>query len=481
MTDQHRQPQQATMEERTYQGLGRIASSAAFAGTWLDKLFKPLFKQVHGNDNDWAKNAEIAAEMDKLPRARALLYIIVIAFIALLIWAAFAPIDQVTRGDGKVIPSKQLQVVQSMDGGVVEEIAVREGQFVHKGDLLVRIDPTRFVANYEESSVRAKALRAKVERLRALVRNEPYEPEINLELPLDQRLMLEQEQHFYYTSLAELDERVSIAKEQRSQRLEEFSEVQARLSQAQRNYDMASQELEITRPLLEVGAISEVEILRLERDVSQAKGDMEQAVARLAVSRAAIEEADARIREAELSMRNQWRALLTEASSELNSLGKNVSGLEDRVKTTSIRAPDDGVIQRMMFNTLGGVVQPGNVVAEIVPADDKLLVEAKIQPSDIAFLRPGLPAVVKFHAYDFTVFGGMQAELVHISADTITDERDNTFYLVRAATEQAGLGKELPIIPGMTVQLDILTGKKTILSYLLKPILRAKANALGER
>lgn len=474
-------PHKKTIEQQAYQSVGRLTSLTDFTQSWIDKLFNPLFTQVNSHDAQWEKNAEIAAEVAKLPRARALLYSIALTFIVLLIWSSLASIDQVTRGEGKVIPSKKLQVIQSMDGGVVEEIAVREGQIVQQGDLLIRIDPTRFVANFEESRVRAKALTAKVERLRALVRNEPYEPVIDVNLPPEQIQMLEQEQHFYYTSLAELEERVSIAREQRSQRLEELAEVQARLAQAQRNYDMSTQELEITRPLLDVGAISEVEVLRLERDASQAKGEVEQTHARLAVSYAAVEEADARIREAELSMRNQWRGALTEATSELNSLGKNVTGLEDRVKTTAIRAPADGVVQRIMFNTVGGVVQPGNVVAEIVPADDVLLVEAKIRPADIAFLRPGLPAVIKLHAYDFTIYGGMQAELEHISADTITDERDNTYYLVRAATEQASLGEALPIIPGMTVQLDILTGKKTILSYIMKPILRAKANALGER
>lgn len=475
------QQQDKTLEQQAYHSVERLTEAGNFAQSWVERLFNPLFKQVDHSSGQWEKNAELTAEYEKLPRARALLYAIVISFILLLIWAAFATVDQVSRGEGKVIPSKKLQVVQSMDGGVVEEIAVKEGQLVKQGDLLIRIDPTRFFANFEESRVKAKALRAKVERLRALVRNEEYAPDIDSSMPPEQIQMLEQEQHFYHTSLAELEQRVSIAREQRSQRLEELAEVQARLAQAQRNFDMSTQELEITKPLLDVGAISEVEVLRLERDASQAKGEVDQAHARLAVSYAAVEEADARIREAELSMRNQWRAALTEASSELNSLGKNVTGLEDRVKTTSIRAPADGVVQRIMFNTVGGVVQPGNVVAEIVPADDVLLVEAKIRPADIAFLRPGLPAVIKLHAYDFTIYGGMQAELEHISADTITDDNDNTYYLVRAATEQASLGEALPIIPGMTVQLDILTGKKTILSYILKPILRAKANALGER
>lgn len=470
-----------TAEEKSYEKIGELAAMGSFAESWVDRLFRPLFRQLEDKNAGWAKNAELTAELEKLPRARLLLYGVILTFIALIAWAAVAEIDQVSRGEGKVIPSKKLQVVQSMDGGVVEEIAVFEGQLIKKGDLIVRIDPTRFVASFAESQAKSKSLQAKVARLNALVKGEEYQPAITEDLTAEEVQMLEQEVVYFHSSKAELRERLSIAEEQLSQRKKELNETQARLSQAERNYQMLSHELELTKPLLTRGAVSEVELLRVERDVSQAKGEKEQATARLEVSKAAVVEAQARLREEGHSIRNQWRGQLSDARAELNSLNQGIGGLADRVKTTAIRSPVDGTVQRVMFNTVGGVVQPGNTVAEIVPADDKLLIEAKIRPADIAFLHPNLPAIVKFHAYDFTVYGGMEAELTHISADTITDEKDNTFYLVRASTDRANLRDDLPIIPGMTVQLDILTGKKTILAYILKPLLRARENSLGER
>lgn len=237
----------------------------------------------------------------------------------------------------------------------------------------------------------------------------------------------------------------------------------------------------MTKPLLQSGAVSEVEILRLQRDTAGARGELNQAAARARQIKASIQEAQGRIEEVQLSARNQWQAELSEASSTLSSLEKSVDGLADRVKFSEIRSPVNGTVQRLLFNTIGGVVQPGNAVLEIVPEDNELVIEGKIAPSDIAFLRPGLPVTIKFHAYDYAIFGGMSATLQHISADTITDERDNTYYLVRAVAHDPEFAKNLAIIPGMTTQVDVLTGKKTILSYLLKPVLRAKANALTER
>lgn len=468
-------------EQQLFERLGRVTGSGERGASWLARAFAPFFTGLRVPPGDWVQDAELALREQAVPRARAMLYAIVLTFALLLGWAAVASVDEVTRGEGRVIPSRQLQVIQSVDGGVVEAVFVREGQTVEPGELLVRIDPTRFVANFQEGSVRAAGLRAKIERLEALIGDRPYQPE-TVSGPADGLApVIEQELRFYRESRQGLLERLSIAHEQRAQRQREIDETRARLEQAERTYDMSGRELEVTRPLLASGAVSEMDILRLERDRSNADGERQQARARLRLVEAGVQEADARIREVELAARNQWHAELTDALAELNSLDRNVTGLADRVKYAEIRSPVRGTVQRVFFNTLGGVVQPGHAVAEIVPADDQLLVEARIAPADIAFLRPGLPAVVKFHAYDFSVYGGMAARLEHISADTITDERDNTYYLVRAATEDAAFAQGLSIIPGMTVQLDILTGKKTVLAYLLKPILRATGNALSER
>ncbi len=475
------QPVGKSAEQRTFEQLQSLTEVNRKGLQFVDRVFKPLFSTFHNNQRHWETDANFALKQQQMLKARGLLYAVALVFISLVVWAGFATVDEVTRGEGKVIPSRQLQVIQSVDGGVVEELFVKEGAYVNEGDVLVRIDPTRFVANFQENSVRAFALRAKVERLKALINQQPYQPDLLADLTADQLQVLTREQSYYTSGLREVEQRLSIAREQLSQRQQELSETQARVSAAQQAFNMSNQELQVTKPLLQSGAVSEVEILRLQRDTAGARGELNQAAARARQIKASIQEAQGRIEEVQLSARNQWQAELSEASSTLSSLEKSVDGLADRVKFSEIRSPVNGTVQRLLFNTIGGVVQPGNAVLEIVPEDNELVIEGKIAPSDIAFLRPGLPVTIKFHAYDYAIFGGMSATLQHISADTITDERDNTYYLVRAVAHDPEFAKNLAIIPGMTTQVDVLTGKKTILSYLLKPVLRAKANALTER
>lgn len=480
MTEQHRNKQKSA-EQHAFEQLSKTNAVGLSGKRWVDRLFRPLFSAFTQRSGHWQQDAQHAIERQQELRARGLLYVIAIIFIVLITWAAFAPIDEVTRGEGKIIPSRQLQVVQSLDGGMIEELLITEGDTVTQGQLLARIDPTRFVANFEESSTRLFALKAKVARLNAQIKQQTYEPAFSLAVTEQQVSVLKREQNHYLASLSELKKRQAVAQEQVSQREQELSETQSRLYTAQQAYRMSSKELAATRPLLATGAVSEIDILHLQRDQAAANGERRQAAARAKQVEASIQEAEARLQEVELTLQSQWYSELSDAETEMNSLNQHVEGLADRVKLADIRSPVNGTVQRILLNTVGGVVQPGNALVEIVPSDDRLLVEAKIAPKDIAFLRPGLPATIKLHAYDFAIYGGLEAELQHISADTITDDRDNTFYVVRAMTTSADAARHLSVIPGMTAQLDVLTGKRTILSYLLKPLLRAKANALSER
>lgn len=470
-----------TREQRRFGAIGRLLDKLAkpFSGL-VDTLWARWIKPGAQVSKDWLDDADWARIQQTPLRARALLYGMFIAFIALLVWAALAPIDEVARGQGKVIPSRQTQVVQSFDGGVVQEVLVREGQVVDKGDLLVRIDPTRFVSNFRENRADLLSLQARAARLRALVNNtEPvFPPAISVESPA----LEDNERALYRSNLAELEEQKGIVAQQLLQRQKELDEIQARLAQATRAYELSSEELRVTRPLLGSGAISEVEILRLERDASNAEGERQQALAQKERIESAIDEARNRQRQVELEVKNEWRKELSETLARLASLSEAGTGLEDRIKYADIRAPVRGTVQRLFVKTIGGVVQPGREVLEMIPLEDELLVEAKISPKDIAFVRPGQQAMVKLSAYDFTVYGGLTGTLDHISADTITDEEDDqTYYLVRITTQKAGFDDNLPVMPGMTAQVDIMTGKKTVLSYLLKPVLRAKQNALTER
>ena len=458
-------------------------------GRWLEKAGGPASRVIErsyarwltplNDSTDWVTEADWARLQQEPLRARALLYVMALVLLLLLVWAAFASVDEVARGEGRVIPSRQLQVIQSFDGGVVDEILVHEGQVVEAGDLLLRIDPTRFISSFRESRAQYLSLQAKAERLKALTSGAAFvlPPDVMSEAPD----VAAYEQRLFETSLLERAEQLRIARDQQVQREEEYKEIQAKVTQTTRAHELARQELQVTRPLLASGAISEVEVLRLEGEVSNADGARKQALAQLARSEAAVAEAEGKLREVELTINNKWRNELSEVMGKLASLEEGSRGLADRIKYAEIRSPVRGTVQRLLVNTVGGVVQPGNQVLEIIPLDDQLLIEAKVAPKDIAFLRPGQPAIVKFTAYDFVVYGGLTGTLEHISADTITDERDNTFYLVRVRTDRAGFDPALPIMPGMTTQVDILTGKKTVLAYLLKPVLRAQQNALTER
>lgn len=452
---------------------------AARTRPWLDRAFARWIPPKPDDALDWAVDADWARLQQEPLRARALLRWAAAVLVLLLAWAGFAQVDEVTKGEGKVIPSSQLQVVQSVDGGVVEEMPVREGQTVEAGALLLRIDPTRFVSNLRENRAQYLALQAKAARLEALTLGKPYAPPA--EVLKDAADIAEHERSLYRSSQAELEAQLSIARQQLVQREQELNEMRSRRAQAIRGYELASQELAVTKPLIASGAVSEVDILRLERDVSRLKGEREQSEANIARLQAAIAESRRKVQEVELNFNNQLKNELSDTMAKLGSLSAGSGALADRVAKAEVKAPVRGTVKRLLVNTVGAVVQPGKEVVEIVPLDDALVLEARIPPKDIAFLRPGQPAVVKFTAYDFAIYGGLPAKVEHIGADTVTDDKGNAFYLIRVRTDRPSFGENLPIIPGMVAEVDVLTGKKSILSYLLKPVLRAKANALTER
>jgi len=428
---------------------------------------------------DFEQAADSVMSRQATQRAQQIVRITLAVVAVLLIWAAFAKVDEVTRGEGRVVPSRQLQVLQSLDGGVVAEILVREGQVVEAGQMLLRIDGTRATSGVRESAAQGFALEARQARLRALAEGaafKPPRPEGD-----DERRILEEERRLYETKLSELNTLVSISRQQLMQRQQELAEAQAKRSAAIRGLELAQQELTQTRPLLATGAVSQVEVLRLERDVTRNKGDAEQTLAQIARVHAAIGEASRKIQETELSFRNDARKDMAEVMGKLNALNEGSVALADKVDKAQVKSPVRGRVQRLLANTVGGVVQPGKDIVEVVPLDDALVLEARVLPKDIAFIHPGQDAMVKFTAYDFSIFGGLEAKVENISPDTVIDEKGNAFYIVRVRTNQPNFDERLPVIPGMTAEVDVLTGQKTVLSYLLKPVLKAKAYALRER
>ena len=465
------------MFEAMHAWLERVAQKAA---PYVERILGRLPSREEVEVVDFATDADLAMLRQEPLRARVLLRSIGIVFAVFVMWAAVAQLDEVTRGEGKVIPSRQGQILQSIDGGLVSEILVREGEIVQPEQLLIKIDETRFVSSVKENQAQYLGLVARAARLRAISDGKPFvpPPEVMKEDPS----IVEQERQFYEARNDELTAAVSIARQQLNQRHQELNEAQAKRAQASQGYELTSKELSVTRPLINSGAVSEVELLRLERDVSRYRGERDMASAQISRVQASINEAKRKIEEVELTFRNEASKELSEVMSKLNSLAEGSVALSDRVKQSSIRSPVKGTVKRLLVNTVGGVIQPGKDMIEIVPLEDTLLLEARVLPRDIAFLRPGQPVMVKFTAYDFSIYGGLDGTLEHIGADTVMDEKGNAFYTVRVRTNKPGFGDaNLPIIPGMVAEVDILTGKKSVLAYMLKPVLRAKSVALTER
>jgi len=375
-----------------------------------------------------------------------LLYGIAAVIIVLTIWAKFAIIDEYTRANGKVIPSSQVQVIQNLEGGILSEIFVHEGDTVQKGEVLLRIDDTRFASDFREGQAKYLSLLASTARLKAEdqgMTKVEYPEIIKNEAP---DVMADENNLFV----------------QRQQQLD------ASLSTLKRSYNLAKEELDITKPLVEEGIMSQLELIRLERQVNEIKGKIDQA----------REDFESKAHE-EYNKQQAQLAQLTQA----------LSAMKDRMVRTTVRSPVKGTVKKINIATIGGVIKPGMDIMEIVPLEDTLLIEAKVRPKDIAFIHPGQPAMVKFTAYDYSIYGGLHGLVEYISADTIEDAeaqgpKKESFYkiLVRTNTNHLGtVEKPLPIIPGMVCTVDILTGDKSVLDYIMKPILKARQNALRER
>lgn len=366
------------------------------------------------------------------PISRLILWGAFIFVIIFITWAKFAVLDEVTVGIGKVIPSSQVQIIQNLEGGIIKEILVREAEVVQKGQILLLLDDTRFNAVYQEGVAKANALQIKIARLTAQLEDKPFvvSEELTKALPEIART-----EHFIYES--------------RKNELERL----------QHGLELVQKELTLTKPLVKEGAASAVEVLRLERQVNELQNQLN-------------------------TFRSRTLDELNNARTELATLTQSNLALKDRLERTVIRSPVKGIVKQIKISTTGGIAQPGMEIMQIVPLEDTLLIEAQVRPADIGFIRPGLPATVKITAFDYSIYGGLNGKVESISADTITNDKGESFYLIRVRTQKNYLGtqgKPLFIIPGMTATVDILTGKKSVLDYLLKPILKAKETALRER
>ncbi len=424
------------------------------------------------------------ALLDDAPRVvRVTLWAIFAFFIAMILWASLASIDEVTRGEGRAIPSSRLQKVQNLEGGIVAEVFVHEGEVVKAGTPLLRLDDTQFRSNAGETQADRLALQARIQRLTAQLNDASTltpAPEIVQQAPD----IANGEMELFASVNKRIQSELAGLNEQLVQKKQELLDFQGKASQYRRSLGLQQQEVSMSEPLVAKGAISKVEVLRLRRGVVETQGQLDSVTLAIPRAEAAIKEIESKVSETRGRYRSEALGQLNEARTDLSKIEASGKAITDRVNRTLVTSPVRGVVQQLLVNTIGGVIQPGNDLVEIVPLDDKLLVEAKIRPQDIAFLRPGQEATVKFTAYDYTIYGGLKGTLEQISPDTVTDKDGKSFYIIRLRTDKNHLGtdeKPLLIIPGMVASVDIITGKKTVMAYLLKPILRAKAEAFRER
>ncbi len=423
------------------------------------------------------------ALIEDAPRVvRLTIWSLIAFFVFCLLWANFAVVDEVTRGDGKAIPSSRLQKIQNLEGGIVAELFVREGQIVDIGDPLLRLDDTRFASNVGETEADRLALLLRVERLSAEVQGRELlvSDEVREKAPGQ----ADNEIELFNSRKQQLLDEVAGLEEQLIQRQQELREFASKQQQFRNSLELLRQEIRMSEPLVAEGAISPVEVLRLKRAEVESRGQMDATTLAMPRAEAAIKEVQRKIDETRGRFRSDALTQLNEARTELSKIQSTGKALEDRVNRTLVISPVRGIVKQLLVNTIGGVIQPGSDLVEIVPLGENLLVEARIRPQDIAFLHPGQEAMVKFTAYDYTIYGGLKAELEQIGADTVTDDDGNSFYVIKLRTNKSHLGSEanpLLIIPGMVASVDIITGKKSVLNYLLKPIIRARAEALRER
>ncbi len=421
---------------------------------------------------------------DELPLHRHMLLVIIfLFFVVFVLWASFATLDETARGEGQIIPAGEVQVIQNLEGGIVEEFFVSEGQSVKAGQSLLRLRDVGANSEFGSNQARYLGLLASVTRLQAEVEGKltvEFPPEVIKGAPKS----VTEEMAAFRANQDKLRGQTRVLEEQLTQRRQEVSELTQRSSDLSEVIRLSRQEKSMIEPLVARGSAPQIELVQLERGIREKQTELNGVREAIPRANAAIAEAQARINEMKMTTIAQSQTDLATKMIEMNTIKETLGALEDRKDRTDIKSPVNGTIKDYKINTVGGVVKPGDSIVEIVPMDDNLLVEAKIKPSDIARLRPDMPAMVKITAYDFTVYGGLKGKVVDISADTIKNEKGESFYRVKVRTEENSLkrkGEILPIMPGMVATVDILTGHKTVMEYLLKPFVKTMQNSMNEK
>lgn len=410
--------------------------------------------------------------------AKLILYVIFALVVIFLVWAYNAKIDQLVRGESKVVPYGENQIVQNFDGGIITKILVNEGDLVQKGEVLIKLQNKESLSTYEKNVLEINELKAEQKRLYAEANAKEFLYDKNSSLEL-------KEYELYKSDIRQFNSKLAVLNEQVKQKQKEAKEIRSRVLHLKENFALILKEQKVMEPLVKEGIVSKVEYLKLLREANSIKEELESTKLSLNVTHSAIDEYKNRQQEATEEFKNKAHKEYSDISDKIEQFLAKNQGLEDRVKRTSVTSPVTGYIKKMYVNTIGGSVKPGMDLVEIVPKDKELLVEAKIKPEDIALVYPGQDVTLKFSAYDFAIYGSLKGKIVRISPDSMTDrDRRNIYYLVNIKADKDYLGnKKDPkyILPGMRGSADIIAGQNTILNYILKPIIKTKQYAFTEK
>lgn len=438
--------------------------------------------RINNQDLDYISSLSQAALEKPTRKSVWMVWIILLVVVWLIVWADMAELDKIVRGEGKVVPSSKVQLVQNLEGGIINQILVKSGDSVQKDQVLLQLDNTQFASSFSEKLYETQALKAKAERLKAEATGNKFVTPAEFTSTFEQQVY-QRELSLFNERQKQLQISIQMVQQQVIQHRTELDNAYDQEKQLKNSLKLLDQEVTMTEPLVRQGFASEVDLLKTKRERNDTFGKLNSVQQSIPKYRSLIQETQQKIAEIKQKNRNEAQEALNETLAKISQLESANIALEDKVQRTQIRSPVSGIISELLVNTVGEVVQPGSNLAKIVPIDDLLVLETRILPADIGFIYAGLQAKVKFSAYDFAIYGGLEGEVEQVSADTLTDEEGNSYYVARIRTHKNFLGTErnpLYLMPGMMATVDVIVGKQTILDYLLKPILKTKDIALRE-
>ena len=402
----------------------------AFFNDNIPKLNKNLSK----NDYEYMKSLSAAVIYNRPKKLHWVLVSFAITITAFILWASFAQIDEIARGQGKVVPSGQNQIIQNLEGGIVSEILIKEGDFVKKDQILLKISNEKSSSNLISNEIKTLYLKAQIKRLETEINKETFKFEKTDNKTLND--FINNEKDLYLSNMKQLNSKVQILKEQNKQKENELKDVRQTIRHLRFSSKAIEKEVKMTEPMVKRGIRSEVDFLKLQREQSDARQKLQSAILSVNKIKSEISEIKKKINETYENHESEAREKLNEIVTSLKDLEANSTTSIDQVSRAIVRSPLNGIVQTLHVNTIGGSIKPAEDLIEIVPTDYKLIVEVKILPSDIAFIYQGQNAVVKFSAYDFSIYGGLSGQVINISPDTITEKDDKTYYLVRINTDK---------------------------------------------